>query len=95
MIKDFEFYTARINDGQILFYDINNSVINSTHLDFYNKKISLIYIRKEGDRIFFISRASVDDESGIVFMNNSADDILDGIVSLERVGGNSYQFNTR
>ena len=95
LIKDMEFYTANIEETQITFFDDNNSIISTMHFDFFDPKVDLIYIRKEGDSIFFIINANIDDESGVVFMNGGSDYILNGIVSLKRVGGNSYQFDSR
>ncbi len=95
MIKDADFYTAHVNEGQITLYDTDNSVIETIALDFYDRSIPLVYIRKEGNSLYFVTAGSVDDEYGIVFMNDGSDYMLDGIMSLERIGGNSFLYSTR
>ncbi len=94
MIKDADFCTARVDEGQITLYDTDNSVIETIEFDFYDRSIPLVYIRKELGNLYFVTAGSVDDEYGVVFMNDSSNN-LDGIMSLERIGGNAFLYSTR
>ena len=60
----------------------------------YDDKIKFIYARKEDSVIYFILSGSVDDEQGIMFVNDNSDDFLDGINTIIRIGGNSYHYGT-
>ena len=94
MIKDQDFYTARVSEGEISLYDKNNIIVETMGFDFYDRSIPLVTIRKEFGNLYFVTARSVDDEYGVVFMNDSANN-LDGIMSLERVGGNAFLYSTR
>lgn len=94
MIKDQDFYTARVSEGQITLYDKNNIIVETMGFDFYDRSIPLVTIRKEFGNLYFVTAGSVDDEYGVVFMNDSANN-LDGIMSLERLGGNAFLYSTR
>lgn len=94
MIKDQDFYTARVSEGEISLYDKNNIIIETMGFDFYDRSIPLVTIRKEFGNLYFVTAGSVDDEYGVVFMNDSANN-LDGIMSLERIGGNAFLYSTR
>ena len=93
-IKDQDFYIARVSDSEISLYDKNNIIVETIGFDFYDRSIPLVYIRKEHGNLYFVTAGSVDDEYGVVFMNDSTNN-LDGIISLERIGGNSYLYSTR
>lgn len=95
MIKDQDFYTARVSDGEISLYDKNNIIVETMGFDFYDRSIPLVTIRKEFGNLYFVTAGSVDDEYGVVFMNDSSNNSLEGIMSLERMGGNSYLYSTR
>ena len=94
IIKDQDFYTARVGEGQITLYDKNNIIVKTMGFDFYDRSIPLVTIRKEFGNLYFVTAGSVDDEYGIVFMNDSANN-LNGIMSLERLGGNAFLYSTR
>lgn len=49
---------------------------------------------KDGSTVWFIISGSVDDEQGIIFINDDSNSVLDGIKSIERIGGNSYYYST-
>ena len=93
-IKDQDFYTARVGEGQITLYDKNNLIVETMSFDFYGRSMPLVTIRKEFGNLYFVTAGSVDDEYGVVFMNDSANN-LDGITSLERLGGNAFLYSTR
>ena len=94
MIKDQDFYTARVSEGEISLYDKNNIIVETMGFDFYDRSIPLVTIRKEFGNLYFVTAGSVDDEYGVVFMNDSTNN-LDGIMSLERFGGNAFLYSTR
>lgn len=94
LIKDADFYTARVEEGKIVLYNAESEPICEMEFHDYDKSIKLIYVRKEGAVIHFITSGAVDDEQGIIFINDDSNRSLDGIKSLRRIGGNSYQYST-
>ncbi len=94
LIKGYEFYTAKVEQGEIILYDNEFQEIMNINFEEYNPEMPMISIRKENDNIYYITNGAVDDEAGIVFFNSDTNNILDGIKSLKRIGGNSYQYNT-
>ena len=95
LLKNADFSTARLHEGVITLYDAALTPIEEITFDSYDPQIPLVSIRKNENSIHFIPGGSADDEYGIVFMNEGSDQILDGIVSPERIGGNSYIYSTR
>ncbi|MBQ3009924.1 MAG: hypothetical protein IJD81_01900 [Oscillospiraceae bacterium] len=95
LIQSRDFVTARVSEGEICLYDENDAVIETIAFEGYNRRVPLVYIRREESSLFFVTAGSVDDESGFLFVNDGADSLLDGIKLLERVGGNSYYYSTR
>ena len=89
-----DFFKAFVSDGVIKLYDSDDILIDEILFDAYDKSKRIVYIRKEGSRLYFILGGSVDDEYGIMFINDADNDFLDGIHSVERVGGNSYEYST-
>lgn len=94
LIKDIDFDIARVENSKILLYNSENELVNEIIFNEYNKKIPLIHIKKQDSIIYFVTSLVVDDEMGIIFVNDDSDKIMDGIKSLKRVGGNSYQYDT-
>ncbi len=94
VIKDVDFHTAKIKESKIVLYDNKNVEIRQIAFEEYeiNKRITVI--RKDGARVYFTISGTVDDEQGIVFINDSSNAVLDGIKSMERIGGNSYRYST-
>lgn len=93
-IKDEDFCTAKVKAGKILLYDSQQKLIQELPFDKYDKSITLLYVRKEGTVIFFVTSGAVDDEQGFLFINDDFNDVLGGIHSIKRMGGNSYQYDT-
>ena len=93
-IKDMEFYKAEMEGNEILLYDAQNKLITTIPFEKSTHDVDFIYAYKDGTTIRFVTGGSVDDEEGIMFVNDNSDDILEGIHSLERVGGNSYRYST-
>ena len=94
LIKDEDFCTAKVNAGKILLYDSQQNPIQELSFDKYDKSITLLYIRKEGAVTLFVTSGAVDDEQGILFINDDSNDVLEGIHSIKRIGGNSYEYDT-
>lgn len=93
-IKDEEFCTAKVKPGKIVLYDAQQNPIRELPFESYDKNITLLFARKEGALIFFVTSAAVDDEQGILFINDDSNKVLNGIHSIKRVGGNSYEYDT-
>ena len=94
IIKNMEFHKAKMEENQILLYDVQNKLITKIPFEQYRADIDFICAYKEGATIRFVTGGSVDDEEGIMFVNDDSDNILDGIHSIERIGGNSYRYST-
>ena len=94
LIRDENFYTAKAYDGKIVLYDSQQDPIKEISFDKYDKNIDFLYARKEGPIIFFVTSGAVDDEKGILFINDDSNNILNGIKSIKRIGGNSYEYDT-
>lgn len=94
LIKDEDFCTAEVKPGKIVLYDDQKKPIRELPFDQYDKSIDFLYARKEGALIIFVTSAAVDDEQGILFINDDSNNMLDGIHSIKRVGRNSYEYDT-
>lgn len=94
IIKEMDFYTAKIDDNKIILYDNKQEMIKEIPFENYDNSINFIYARKENSTIYFVLNGSVDDEQGVMFVNDGSDDFLDGIKTINRIGGNSYQYST-
>ena len=93
MIKEIEFEKGDISDGKIILYNDEKEVYNQSY-DKFDSKYKIMYIRKDGNKVFFVLNASVDDEDGIVYLNGELGDVMNGLWSLERLGGDSYNYKT-
>ena len=93
IIKDIDFDKGDISDGKIVLYNDGSVVFNQDYEKFDND-FNIKYIRKEDNKIFFVLNASLDDDEGIVFVNDDANGLMDGLGSLERINGNSYKYKT-
>ncbi len=94
LLKDEDFYTAQIKGDSFDLYNSEQTLLKTIHFDEYDNSFRLNYIRKEGCKMYFVQSGSVDDEEGIVFINDESNNILDGIKKLKRCGGNSYYYST-
>lgn len=95
IIKDLDFYLAKVSEDGIVLYDRDFQELETVPFDGYKRHIDIMGIQKDGGRIYFILLGSVDDDWGLLFVNDGTDGIMDGIHSLERAGGNSYYYDTR
>lgn len=94
MVKDIDFHTATITEGEVILYDDKYVEIKEMSFEGYENDKKIIGVRKEGAVVYFIINGSVDDEQGIIFINDDSNSLLDGIKSIERIGGNSYHYST-
>ena len=93
LIKDIDFDRGTIDDGKLILYNDGSEVFNQKYEN-YNENFEIKYIRKEDSKVFFVLSASADDDEGIVFINDEKNNLMDGLGSLERINGNSYQYKT-
>ena len=94
LIKDENFNIAKAYTGKIVLYDVQQNPIKEIPFDKYDKNINFKYAWKEGPVVFFVTNGAVDDEQGVLFINDNSNDILEGINSIKRIGGNSYVYDT-
>lgn len=94
MIQDYDFNIARTEDSKIILYDSSNTQIGEIDMTDQSFKYPIVYIKKEDYILKIITGGAVDDEHGIVFINNDLNNALDGITSISRVGGNSYKYSS-
>lgn len=94
IIKNDNFFTAKVDSYTIYLYDQDLNQIAEIPFATYSPKIQILEIRKSGSIIYFVTNGAIDDEEGILFINDDTNRILDGIKSIKRIGGNSYQYST-
>lgn len=92
LIRDHDFKNAEVEDNKIRLYDGDFNL--TSEIEFDDKGSDIMAIRKDDNRIFFVTGGAVDDEWGYVFINNDADSVLNGIRRLERISGNLYYYST-
>ena len=97
LICDIDFLRAEINGNIVTLYSDKNEKINEITIGQDNIEVGKLikYIRKEGNIIYFIRSVAVDDEYGIMFINDESNNLLNGIKKAERIGGNSYSYSSR
>ena len=76
IIKEMGFYTAKVDDNKIILYDTEQEMIKEIPFENYDESIKFIYARKENSTIYFVLSGSVDDEQGIMFVNDNSDAFL-------------------
>jgi len=94
LIRDMDFYTAKASQNKITLYNNEQEMIKEIPFEDYNSDIKFVYARKENSVIYFVTNLAVDDEKGVMFVNDGSDGFLDGIKTINRMGGNSYQYST-
>ena len=91
LLKDRAFSIAKVEDGSIVLYDEEQTVLETLP---YAGEATFLYAEKDGAVIRFIQSGAVDDEQGVLFINDDANSALDGIHSVTRIGGNSYAYSS-
>lgn len=94
IIKDLEFHSAKAKDGEIILYNSKYEPICEISFAEFDESQEFIYARKSDSIVYFITSGAVDDEWGIMFVNDGSDSMLDGVGSVTRIGGNSYEYDT-
>ncbi len=94
IIRDLEFHSAEAKDEKIILYDKDRNPTSEIPFAEYDESQKLIYARKSGDIVYFTTGGSVDDEWGIMFVNDGSDSMMDTIWRADRMGGNAYEYNT-
>ena len=79
-----------------MLYDKDNKPISEIPFEEYDEKQKFIYARKSDDIVYFITGGAVDDEWGIMFVNDGISDrMMDGGVgSATQIRGNSYEYSS-
>jgi len=94
LICDEEFDIAKIQDSAIVLYTFDGVQLKEIPFKEFDKSVKIVYVRKEGVITYFVFSGAVDDENGIMFINDESNRILDGVKSVTRIGGNSYRYDT-
>ena len=88
------FDTAKVQDSKIVLYSFDGVRLKEIPLEAFDKSVKIAYVRKEGTITYFVLGGAVDDEMGIMFINDESNQLLDGVKSITRIGGNSYRYDT-
>ncbi|MEE1301587.1 MAG: hypothetical protein UHD64_02290 [Bacteroidales bacterium] len=89
-----EFHSVKAKDGKIILYNNKYEPICEIPFESYDKSIKFIGAHKDDGTVYFITGGAVDDEWGIMFVNDGSDSMMDGIGNVTRIGSNSYEYNT-
>ncbi len=95
IIKDLEFHSAKAKDGKIILYNKEYEPVSEIPFEEYDEDIKFVGAHKDGPVVYFITGGAVDDEWGVMFINdNEADNVLEGVHQVNRIGGNAYEYST-
>ena len=94
LVQDIDFDMAEVKSGKIVLYDSEQRQIDEIDFEGYNDNIDVLHIRKSNNIVYIVTRQTIDDETGIMFVNDGSDRMMDGLHSIKRVGGSMYQYNT-
>ncbi len=95
IIKDLEFHSAKAKDEKIILYNNNYEPISEIPFEDFDKSIKFISAHKNNNIVYFITGGAVDDEWGIMFVNDGVSDrMMDGVGSATKIGGNSYEYTS-
>ena len=94
IIKDLEFHSAKAKDGRIILYNNENEPICEIPFEEYDESQKFIYARESDGIVYFITAGAVDDEWGIMFVNDGSDSMMEGVGSVAQIRGNSYEYDT-
>lgn len=95
LIQNETFDIAKVEAGKIALFTRELELIKEIPFYAYDNTVPLNYIRKKHPVLYFVTGGSVDDEQGILFINDADNQIFDGIHTIDRIGGNSYAYSTR
>lgn len=94
IIKDLEFHSAKAEDGKIILYNDKYEPISEIPFENYDKNIKFIGAHKDDNIVYFTTGGAVDDEWGIMFVNDGSDSMMEGLGSVARISGNAYEYDT-
>ncbi|MBE7026354.1 MAG: hypothetical protein E7410_02130 [Ruminococcaceae bacterium] len=96
IIKDLDFHSAEAKDGKIILYNNEYEPISEIPFEEYDESIKFIGAHKDGPVVYFATSGMVDNENGIMFINDEANELLREATKLVRIaiGGNSYEYST-
>jgi len=94
IIKDLEFHSAKAKDGKIILYNNKYEPICEIPFEEYDENIKFIGAHKDDGIVYFITAGAVDDEWGIMFVNDGSDSMMEGVGSVDQIRGNSYKYDT-
>mgnify|MGYP003293681401 CR=1 FL=1 len=95
IIKDLDFHVAKAKDGKIVLYNKSYEIISEIPFEEYDRRIKFFGARKDGPVIWFTTAGAVDDEWGIMFINDDSNEVLNGVNSATWIGGSAYTFSTK
>lgn len=95
LIKEEDFCSATVEEQKIVLYDAYNEKICEIPFTERKEDVPLISIKKVDGLMFFITGGAVDDEYGILILDGDVNHLMDGLQSIERIGGNTYRYSTR
>lgn len=93
-IADVDFCSGKLLDKTLILYDKNGTEIMSLRGEKYDR-VEFDTVRKDPvtNQVMFVTGGSVDDEYGVLYEGKYGVD-MDGIHRIERIGGNSFYFQT-
>ncbi len=96
IIKDLDFHIAKAKDSKIILYNKELDPISEIPFEEYDEDIKFIGAHKDGPVVYFATSGMVDNENGIMFINDEANELLREATKLVRIaiGGNSYEYST-
>lgn len=96
IIKDLDFHIAKAKDSKIILYNKELDPISEIPFEEYDEDIKFFGAHKDGPVIYFATSGMVDNENGIMFINDEANELLREATKLVRIaiGGNSYEYST-
>ena len=94
MVKDIDFLTGRIENATLTLKDSSGNCVFTAPVEEELKTIGNIRFHKSDNVIYYVLSGSVDDEDGIMFINDAGNGVLDGVKKVERIGGNYYRYST-
>ena len=96
IIKDLDFHIAKAKDSKIILYNKELDPISEIPFEEYDENIKFIGAHKDGPVVYFATSGMVDNENGIMFINDEANELLREATKLVRIaiGGNSYEYST-
>ncbi len=81
LICNIDFSYAKTEGKTIILYSDKNQIIDEiiTECDNIDAEQQIKYIQKEGNIVYFIQSVAIDDEFGIMFINDETNNVLNGI----------------